>query len=144
MRKNPGVASLKGTFIGFSNRWVFEIKCFTSFSWFQTSYANTDLYILVGNSSWCNYLIQYWMPLCCWVALHQVGFWVSPGIHSWRGRKREQHSSEVGNIWSYLMFLPILFWNHHDVEWTCVLEAASGKEKFLYCSNSLSVLKERG
>lgn len=49
-RKSPGVASVKGTFIGFSHRWVFEIKkWFTSFSWFQTSYANTvTLYIQLG------------------------------------------------------------------------------------------------
>lgn len=49
------------------------------------------LYILVGNCFWYDYLIQYWMPLCCWLGLLQVGFWVSPGIRSCVGGKLKQH-----------------------------------------------------
>jgi hypothetical protein len=47
-----------------------------------------SLHIPVGSSYWCTYLIQYWMPLYCWLGPHQVGVWVSPGIHSCIGRNK--------------------------------------------------------
>lgn len=117
MRKNINGVSLSLHQFAFSHKWVFKKfkkQYYVVFSWVSNKLPMQNVAPLwpfdavFGNYCWCNYLIQYWMPLCCWPGLHQAGFWVSPGIHNCLG---ENKKTLVIHSWGLGGNIPLLHWH---------------------------------